>query len=193
MEPVLRTIAIIPARGGSRRVPRKNLQDLGGIPLLAWTVFAAQESRLGEVYVTTEDDEIAAVARELGARVVRRPHHLSLPHIPSRDVVKHAGLKVIDYAGMDMHNTGVFLLHPTSPFRMAREINDALDILRDWPGSVVATTNDAPNGSIYAARWTDFRRCGSFMRLPIQPYEMDRVAGHDIDTPEDLEWARRRA
>ena len=69
-----KTIAIIPARGGSKRLPGKNLLPLGGIPLLGHSILYAQKQDcIGDVYVSTDDDAIAAAALQFGAKVIRRP------------------------------------------------------------------------------------------------------------------------
>ena len=66
--------AIIPARGGSKRIPRKNLIDICGLPLVAWSIIQARTAKqIGRVWVTTDDDEIAEVAIHFGASVIRRP------------------------------------------------------------------------------------------------------------------------
>lgn len=180
------TVAIIPARGGSRRIPRKNLAELGGKPLISWTIEAAKAAEsVDRVLVTTDDREIQAVAKEWGADwAVLRPPELAEPHVPSRAVVLHALGKLHHYG------SEIVLLHPTSPFRTGHDIDNALALLYDWQGSVVSFTNDEMNGAIYAARRHDIERVAGFMRLPIRPLHLPLPNGLDIDTPEDMERAR---
>lgn len=85
-------IAIIPARGGSKRIPRKNIKDFHGKPLIAYSIEVALKSELFEkVIVTTDDKEIASIAKEYGAEVpFIRPHELSDDFTGTRDVVNHA-------------------------------------------------------------------------------------------------------
>lgn len=85
-------IAIIPARGGSKRIPRKNIKPFGGRPMIGWPVTAALSSGLfDEVIVSTDDDEIAQVAREWGAQVpFMRPADLADDFTPTRAVINHA-------------------------------------------------------------------------------------------------------
>ena len=74
----MKTIAIIPARGGSKRLPGKNIQLLGGIPLLAHSIlYAQQQDCIDAVYVSTDDEQVAAVAFQFGAFVIERPQVLS--------------------------------------------------------------------------------------------------------------------
>jgi len=85
-------VAIIPARGGSQRIPRKNLKPFGGVPIIAWSIRAALASGLfDEVVVSTDDDEIAEVARAHGALVpFRRPANLADHHTGTTAVIQHA-------------------------------------------------------------------------------------------------------
>src|ERR687886_2885180 len=113
-DPAVRILGLIPARGGSKGIPRKNLAPLCGRPLLAWTVGAACVARsLDRVVVSTDSDEIAATARELGADVLERPAELARDGTPMRDVVLHAR----DELGRPEI---LVLLQPTSPLRRAR-------------------------------------------------------------------------
>lgn len=104
---------IVPARGGSKRVPRKNLADLGGRPLIAWTIAAAMDAGMGaDLYVSTEDAEIAGAAHRFGARVIDRPVELAADYATTEQVLLHA-LGCIDFAPDDL----VMTLAPTSPLR----------------------------------------------------------------------------
>ena len=109
-------LGLIPARGGSKGIPRKNLAPVGGKPLLTWTVEAAQEaSELTRVVVSTDDDEIAA---EAGVEVLRRPAELAADDTPMLDVVRHTVA--------ELSPDVVVLLQPTSPLRRAEHVERAL-------------------------------------------------------------------
>ena len=113
-------LAIITARAGSKGVPGKNIADLGGVPLIAWTIRAALASGLfGRVIVSTDGGGIAAAAQAAGAEVpFERPAHLATSETRSVDVVRHA----LDATGTQ----GRFaLLQPTSPFRNAHHLREA--------------------------------------------------------------------
>lgn len=120
-------LVVIPARGGSKGVPRKNLLPLGGRPLLAWTVAQALAARdEGHdliVAVSTEDTEIAVAAREAGARVIDRPAELAQDTTPTEPVILHA-MDVIEAEGIELD--AVVLLQATSPVRRADTIGRAL-------------------------------------------------------------------
>ena len=116
------TVALIPARGGSRGLPRKNTADLCGKPLLAWTIEAALKSRsLTRVFVTTEDDEIADLAASHGATIIARPTELATDEARTEDVVAHA-LDAIDALGAAARYFA--LLQPTSPLRDEGHIDE---------------------------------------------------------------------
>ncbi|CAM2007624.1 acylneuraminate cytidylyltransferase family protein [Acanthopleuribacter pedis] len=133
-------VAIIPARGGSKGLPHKNVRDLNGKPLLAWTVEAALgATSVGETYVSTEDDEIAAVARTHGAQVIARPAPLATDAALSRDVVLHA-LDVLAAAGRVPK--WVVLLQPTSPLRTAAHIDACHALLADGTTRSVVSVCD---------------------------------------------------
>jgi CMP-N,N'-diacetyllegionaminic acid synthase len=113
-------IAVIPARGGSQRVPRKNIRQLGGQPLLAFTIAAAREAGLADAtLVSTEDPEIAEVATRLGCHALARPAALATDLASTESVLLHA---LDEMAKQDWHPIWVMTLPPTSPFRRARTI-----------------------------------------------------------------------
>jgi CMP-N-acetylneuraminic acid synthetase len=118
-------LGLIPAKGGSVRVARKNLRPLGGKPLLQWTIEAALRSGcLDRVVVSTEDDEAAAAARSWGAEVpFMRPPHLAHDPYGVVDVCLHA-LEQLDAGGERFAHVAILL--PTSPFRTSRHIGEAL-------------------------------------------------------------------
>ena len=84
-------IAIIPARGGSKSVPRKNLQDLGGRPLISYSIDAAFRCEsIHQVYVSTDDLEIAQVSKSYGAKVLNRPQSMATDTSRDDELLKHA-------------------------------------------------------------------------------------------------------
>lgn len=117
-------LAIVPARGGSKRLPYKNVRQLGGKPLIAWTIDAARKSGCFiDVLVSTDDPEIANVARAHGALVPwLRPKEFATDAAKSIDVVLHA----LDWYERECEPVdGMMLLQPTSPFRKIKTIRNA--------------------------------------------------------------------
>lgn len=120
-------VGIIPARGGSKRTPRKNIKLLAGKPLIAYSIEAALKSKyINRVVVSTEDAEIAGVARQYGAEVIERPSELA------QDTTKTA--PVLVQVVKELEKQGycpdiVALLQPTSPQRDESVVDGALDVL----------------------------------------------------------------
>jgi CMP-N-acetylneuraminic acid synthetase len=120
--PPVTVLGVIPARGGSKAVPRKNLQPLGGVPLIVHTIrAAAAASSLDRFLVTTDDDEIAAVAESHGAEVVRRPAELATDESSTEVALIHA----VESAG-EPQPEWVVTLEPTSPLRSPRLIDECV-------------------------------------------------------------------
>ena len=142
-------LAIIPARGGSKRLPRKNVLDLAGKPLIAWTIEAALGCPfLDEVMVTTDDLEIAEVARQHGANVpFLRPAALASDTATSFDAIKHA----IDYYRYELGKEFDFvvLLQPTSPLRNAQNISAAIELLMQKNADAVISVCEVDHSPLW--------------------------------------------
>lgn len=133
----LKVAAIIPARGGSKRLPRKNILELNGKPLIGWTIEAANASKyIDEVLVSTDSESIAAVALEFNASVPElRPEYLSKDDSDSISVVRYVVDKYFD--DFDI----IVLLQPTSPMRTSQQIDEALDVfVKNNANAVVSVT-----------------------------------------------------
>jgi N-acylneuraminate cytidylyltransferase len=117
-------LAIIPARGGSKGVPGKNLRPIHGLPLIAWSIRQARDAGLERVVVSTDDADIAAVARDHGADVpFLRPAELASDTAATEPVMAHA---VRWYEEQSERFDAVLLLQPTSPLRLPETIPAAL-------------------------------------------------------------------
>lgn len=116
-----KTIAIIPARGGSKRLPGKNIKLLGGIPLIAHSIKYAKANKcIDQVYVSTDDNEIKQVAIQFGALVVDRPENISGDFEPTVSALKH----VLENISDKIEN--VVLLQATNPLRPNNLLKDAI-------------------------------------------------------------------
>jgi CMP-N-acetylneuraminic acid synthetase len=205
-------LGLIPARGGSKGIPRKNLAVVGGRPLLSWTVAAASgATELTRVVVSTDDDEIAAAA---GTDVLRRPSQLAGDDTPMLDVVRHA----VDTLGPEV----VVVLQPTSPLRRSEHVDAAVRLLlesgADSVVSVVAVPHRYTPGSLMdlrdgrlvsrGAAGTRQEKAVAYARNgpavlalragrlgddlyggDCRPYVMDERHSLDVDTPFELELA----
>lgn len=210
-------LGLIPARGWNTEAG-KNLWSLGGKPLLAWTVEAARSSTmLQRVVVSTQSEEIGAVARGLGAEVLARPPELAGDDVPMRDVVAHALSELPACEAL-------VLLQPTSPLRRAEHIDDAVRLLLETDADSVVSVVEVPHqfrpGSLMELegdRLVPLDRTAPLLRqqkpvvyarngpavLALRPdrlakslyggdcraYVMDPGDSVDVDGPEDLRFA----
>jgi len=211
----LRVLAIIPARGGSVRLPRKNVMDFMGKPLIHWTVKAALDSGVCDrVTVNTDDPEIAAAGRDAGADVpFLRPAHLATSEATTFDVVQHAIETLNDTPEY------VVLLQPTSPLRNGGDIAAAFALIErtcapavvsvsrfDKPWPVLRRVDDANvicelpepadgrpthqlNGAVYIERLQPFLETRSFTPPGTLAYEMPSDRSVDVDTALDFKIA----
>jgi CMP-N,N'-diacetyllegionaminic acid synthase len=208
-----RVLGVVPARGGSKRIPRKNLRLLNGKPLIWYTIEAAKQAKkLTDWVVSTEDKEIANLALSYGAYVVKRPDSLAEDDTTSGAVVRHAlDWMEVDRAPYDI----VMLLHPTSPIRDPKHIDEAiarlwispLDTLASvwelprkghrnvvssgaWTGSMATIEeNDLfiLNASIYAMKRNWFLKTNTHTtERSFVPLVMDRFHSLDVDEEADL-------
>jgi len=119
-------LSIIPARGGSKGIPKKNIKDLAGKPLINYTIKASIDSdRVDRTMVTTNDEDIASVSRKAGAEVpFIRPKRLAQDETPTLPVIQHT----LNYYQDNENYTpdAVILLQPTSPLRTSNHIDEAL-------------------------------------------------------------------
>ena len=134
----MRAVAVVPARGASKGIPRKNIRPFLGRPLLAWTVEVALESIVGPVIVSTEDEEVADVARSAGAQVVARPLELAGDDMPTAPAVRHAVESLAEAPEF------VLVLEPTAPARRAAHVREALELLERSGADSVAGISHVP-------------------------------------------------
>ena len=214
----LGALALIPARGGSKGIPGKNLQQVGGVPLICRSIRAAQASNaVGRVMVSTDDDAIAAAAEAEGAGVIRRPAAIASDTASSESALLHA-LELLEQQGP--LETELVFLQCTSPFTTGDQIDAVLSALQaedcnssfavsPWHGFLWRADGRGINhdpaqprqrrqdlepafletGAIYAMNVAAFRRCGSRFSPPTRPVMLEQV-GPEIDTPEDLALCR---
>lgn len=146
-------------------MPRKNLADLGGRPLLAWTIEAALLSgRVARVIVTTDSEEIAEAAVAAGAETpFLRPQELAQDNVHS----VHTVINVLDWLGVNenCHPSSIMMLLPTSPFRRPSQVRDAVDTYEQTGAPAVISV--APTGKYL----TNFRYIRNDLLVPVDPSE----------------------
>ncbi len=157
-----RILGLIPARGGSKRLPRKNVLPLAGKPLIAWTIEAALGSAsLNNVVVSTDDAEIREVARNHGAEVLERPAALASDTATSLEVLLHT-LRTL--ASQGEHYDLVVLLQPTSPLRSSADIDRAIDLLRERQADAVISVCETDHPPKWSNTLPDDRSMAGFYR-----------------------------
>lgn len=137
-------LAIIPARGGSKRLPRKNVLELAGKPLIAWTIEAGLKSKyIDKIIVTSDDNEILDIAKQFGSDTLKRPDELSSDTATSFDVIKHTieNTDKYDY---------VVLLQPTSPLRTTEQINDAIELLENKKADAIVSVCEVDHSPLWS-------------------------------------------
>lgn len=209
-------LAIIPARGGSKGIPRKNIKNLAGKPLIAWTIEEAKKSKyITRLILSSDDDEIIKVAKEYGCEVpFKRPSELAQDQTSGMEPVLHA---LQECPGYDY----VLLLQPTSPFRTVEDIDNCIEqVIKDDYSFCVSVTESAEspywmytvdfenimnpliknppatrqelnktyslNGALYIAKTTDFIKEKNFLNDATMPFIMPKNHSYDIDEPIDF-------
>ncbi len=201
---------IIPARGGSKRIPRKNLVDLNGKPLLYYSIRQALNIT-DDVYVSTEDIEIQEFVESMGVNVIERPDRLAQDTSKSEDVVEHF---------LEETNTDLFcLIQPTVPLLSSQSILEGMELIEDYD-SVVSVCEDVnyywdvngkpinfklgdrkrtqehqtwykENGAFYITRKHNFLKSNILQNGNVGFVVMQESESIDIDTYEDLELVNK--
>ncbi|WP_366184791.1 acylneuraminate cytidylyltransferase family protein [Flavobacterium ovatum] len=212
----MKTIAIIPARGDSKRLPHKNILDLGGIPLIAHSILYAKANSdiLDAIYVSTNDEEIKKIAIEYGAKVIDRPEYISGDFEPTITAIQHV------LENVDATVEHVVLLQPTNPLRPIHLLKDCWNTYKkvDKEGLFTVTRNHNKLGRIIKNGFQPFNyeigqrsqdleplyfengllyistvkliKQGKIISDTSFPFEVNSIfANVDIDTQEDLDYA----
>ncbi len=137
-------LAIIPARGGSKRLPRKNVLNLAGKPLIAWSIEAALESSyIDKVIVSSDNDEILNISKKFKADTIKRPDELASDLSSSFDAIKHTidNLEKYDY---------IILLQPTSPLRKTHHIDEAIKLLFEKKADAIISVCEMEHSPLWS-------------------------------------------
>lgn len=158
-----KVLALIPARGGSKGLPGKNIRDLAGKPLLEWTIAAARESRfVDKVVLSTDSEDIAEVASKIGLEVpFLRPSHLATDKSCSFDALLHA----LDwFAEKEQIFDLVVWLQPTSPLRTADDIDRAIELYYAKEADAIVSVCEADHHPWWCNVLPEDGNMGTFMR-----------------------------
>lgn len=212
----MKNIVIIPARGGSKRLPNKNILSLGGIPLIAHSILYAQKNKdiIDEIYVSTDDDAIKKIAIQYGAKVIDRPENLSGDLEPTVSALKH----VLEFIETNVES--VILLQATNPLRPQNLLKEAFEVYQkgNYDSLFTVSRNHRKFGKIVENKFIPFNyEIGqrsqdlepiffengliyitkaslilenSIISKKAYPFEVNHIfAKVDIDTQDDLEYA----
>ena len=151
-------LAIIPARGGSKRLPRKNVLDLNGKPLIAWSIKAGLNSKyIDKVVVSSDDDEILTISKRYGAVTINRPNELASDTATTFDAIKHTvdNCEKYDY---------IVLLQPTSPLRDEKHIDKAIELLELKKSDAVVSVCKMDHSPLWSNTLSDSLSMTGFLK-----------------------------
>ncbi len=170
----MRALGIVPARAGSTRVPGKNLRELGGRPLVQWAIDAACGAPgLDLVVVSSDSDEVLALAEAAGVVALRRPSELATNESPAIDYVRHA-LEQVDEPLRPFDS--VAIVQPSSPFTTSDDIRRCLELL-DASGADSAVTVHRVDHAVHPFK---FKTLDGDRLVPFLVDEATRTAAHDL-------------
>jgi len=136
----MKVVSVIPARGGSKGIPLKNIVELGGKPLISYTIESSKQSNVDETWVSTDSSEIASVVSEYGVKVIERPEDISTDTSQSEEALLHAA--------RDSEFDVLVFIQPTSPLIKSEDINKGLEMMDEYD-SVFSVTKEH-----WIPRWT---------------------------------------
>ena len=206
----MKFVTLIPARGGSKEIPKKNIIDINGKPLISYAIEASIKSDSHETWVSTDDEEIARISREYGAKVIKRPKEISTDNATSESALLHFTEEIKDF---DI----LIFLQATCPFVEYSDINKALVLIKKYDSVISVSRLDqfiwSDSGPMYDINNRERRQCreqtyvetGSIFVTTRQGLikSKNRVNGSvgfvkvpkwrsiDIDTYEDIEFVRK--
>lgn len=155
-------LAVILARGGSKRLPRKNVLDLAGKPLVVWSIESGLQSNyIDKVIVSSDDDKILTIAQKYGSEIIRRPEELANDTATSFDAITHTieNTEKYDY---------VVLLQPTSPLRTAEQVDEAIALLQEKEADAVISVCEMDHSPLWSNTLPEDGSMKDFLRDEIK-------------------------
>jgi len=164
-------LAVIPARGGSKRLPKKNILDLAGKPMIFWSIDAGIKSKyIDKIIVSSDDTEILKIAKQYGSETIVRPKELASDTASTFDTMKHVldNVQAYDY---------VILLQPTSPLRTCNDIDKAIELLCQKEADAVVSVCEMEHSPLWSNTLPDDKNMQNFL-----PKELINKRGQDLET-----------
>ena len=155
----MKYLAVIPARGGSKRLPNKNILDLNGKPLIAWSIEAAKKSKkIDDVVVTSDSEKILNIAKQYNVKAIKRPDFLASDTATTFDAIKH----VIET--LDDKYEYIVLLQPTSPLRNEKHIDEAIELLEQKNADAVISVCEMDHSPLWSNTLPENLDMSNFLR-----------------------------
>jgi CMP-N,N'-diacetyllegionaminic acid synthase len=151
-------LVIIPSRGGSKRLPRKNILDLHGKPLIAWSIEAGLKSKyIDKVVVSSDDEEILYISQKYGASIIKRPDELATDVARTFDAIKHTieSIERYDY---------IVLLQATSPLRDDNHIDEAIELLEEKNADAIVSVCEMDHSPLWSNTLDDSLSMQGFLK-----------------------------
>jgi len=154
-------LAIIPARGGSKRLPRKNVLDLCGKPLIAWSIEAGLNSKyIDKVVVSSDDDEILEISKKFGSETIKRPDKLASDTATTFDAIKYTIDKLPEY-------DYIVLLQPTSPLRNEKHIDESIELLEAKNADAIVSVCETNHSPLWSNTLPENGSMDNFLRYDV--------------------------
>ena len=155
----MKYLAIIPARGGSKRLPNKNILDLNGKPLIAWSIEAAKKlKKIDDIVVTSDSEKILNIAKEYNVKAIKRPDFLASDTATTFDAIKHA------IVTLDDKYEYIVLLQPTSPLRNEKHIDGAIELLEKKNADAVISVCEMEHSPLWSNTLPENLDMSNFLR-----------------------------
>ncbi len=166
-------LGFIPARAGSKEIPKKNIYPLNGKPLIAYTIEAARKSKINRTIVSTDSSQIANIAQQYGAEIpFLRPHRLAQDNSIIEDAILDLLKKLKQ--GERYEPDIIVLLHPTSPFRTAEHINQSIDLLIEKQADSVISVSEPMEHPAEMVYWSSSGNLRFLLKDSIAPARTQR-------------------
>ena len=154
----MKIISIIPARGGSKGLPKKNILELAGKPLIAWTIESSLKSKyISKTIVSSDCDEILNISSKYGSEILKRPDELASDTATTFDALKHT-----------LENVGkydyVVLLQPTSPLRSEKHIDEAIELLKEKNADAIISVCEVEHSPLWSNTLDENLDMSDFLR-----------------------------
>ncbi len=156
-------LAIIPARGGSKRLPRKNILDLNGKPLIVWSIEAGVNSKyINKTIVTSDDNEILEIGKKYQIDTIKRPSELASDTATTFDAIKHS------IESLDDKYEYTVLLQPTSPLRDEKHIDEAIELLENKNADAVISVCEMDHSPLWSNTLPENLDMSGFLREEVK-------------------------